>query len=120
MLESEGLCATEVLQSAPQGAVCREVHLKCFYANTHRMRNKTDKLEVLAQSYSSYIIGISKTWWDESCGCWAAIDGYRLFRRDRQGRRDGWVAMYVEDGLDCVELQVGDGKVESLWVKIKG
>lgn len=28
--------------------------------------------------------------------------------------------MYVKQGLDCVELQVGDGKVESLWVRIKG
>ena len=47
-------------------------------------------------------------------------NGYRLFRRDRQGRRDGGVAMYVKQGLDCVELQVDSSKVESLWVRIKG
>ena len=28
--------------------------------------------------------------------------------------------MYVKHGLDCVELQVGDGKVESFRVRIKG
>ena len=53
------------------------------------MRNKLDELEVLAQSHSYDIIGISKTWWDESYGWCAAIDGSRLFRRDRQGRRGG-------------------------------
>ena len=47
-------------------------------------------------------------------------DGYRLFRRDRQGRRGGGMVRYVKHGLDCMELQVGDGKIESLWVKIKG
>ena len=73
-----------------------------------------DELEVLAQSRNYDIIGISETWWDESCDWGVAIDGYRLFRRDRQGRRGGGVAMYVKQGLDCVELQVGDGKVESL------
>ena len=39
---------------------------------------------------------------------------------DRAGEVGGGVAMYVKQGLDCVELQVGDGKVESLWVRIKG
>ena len=59
-LESEGLCASEVLRSAPQGAVCREAHLKCFYTNTCSMRNKMDELEVLAQSRSYDIIRISE------------------------------------------------------------
>ena len=27
--------------------------------------------------------------------------------------------MYVKQGLDCVELQMGDGKVERLWVRIR-
>ena len=34
--------------------------------------------------------------------------------------RVGEVAIYVKQELDCVELQVGNGKVESLWVRIKG
>jgi len=60
--------------------------LKCFYTNTCSMRNKMDELEVLAQSHSYDIISISETWWDESSGWCVAIDGYRLFRRDRQVR----------------------------------
>ena len=74
----------------------------------------------MAQSHSYDIIGISKTWWDESCVWCVAIDGYRLFRRDKQGRQGGRVMMYVKHRLDCVEFQVGNDKVESLWVRIKG
>ena len=48
------------------------------------------------------------------------MDGYRLFRRDRQGRRGGGVALYVTEGLDCMELSIGDDMVKSLWVRIKG
>jgi len=48
------------------------------------------------------------------------MDGYRLFRRDRQGRRGGRVALYMKEGLDCVESTVGNDKVESLWVRIEG
>ena len=60
--------------------------MKCFYTNACSMRNKMEELEVLAQSCNYDIIDISKTWWDESCGWVVAIDGYRLFKRDRLGR----------------------------------
>lgn len=33
--------------------------------------------------------GISETWWEESCDWSALLGGYRLSRRNRQGRR-GW------------------------------
>jgi len=50
------------------------------------------------------------------------MGGYRLFRKDRQGRRGGSVALYVKDQLECMELRLGldEEPMESLWVKIKG
>lgn len=53
------------------------------------------------------------------------MEGYRLFRRDRQGRRgrgghDGGVALCIMQGLECVELSFGNGPVENLWISIKG
>ncbi|GAB0199842.1 hypothetical protein GRJ2_002449600 [Grus japonensis] len=84
------------------------------------MRHKQEELEALAQSQCYDIIGISETWWEESCDWCAVMDGYRLFRRDRQGRRGGGVALYVTEGLDCTELSVGNSTVESLWVRFKG
>ncbi|GAB0208021.1 mitochondrial enolase superfamily member 1 [Grus japonensis] len=118
--QSDGLCASKILQSAPRGAGYVEAHLKCFYTNARSMRNKQEELEALAQSQCYDVIGISETWWEESCDWCAVMDGYRLFRRDRQGRRGGGVALYVTEGLDCTGLSVGDDTVESLWVRIKG
>ena len=48
------------------------------------------------------------------------MDGYKLFRRDRQGSRGGGVALYVRECFDCLELNDGDDRVECLWVRIKG
>ena len=48
------------------------------------------------------------------------MDGYKLFRKDRQGRRGGGVAFYVKECFEVTELMTGDNKVESLWVKIRG
>ncbi|KAK4822905.1 hypothetical protein QYF61_023268 [Mycteria americana] len=57
---------------------------------------------------------------DDSHNWSAAMDGYKLFRRDRRGRRGGGVALYVRECLDSLELDDGDDRVECLWVRIRG
>lgn len=47
------------------------------------------------------------------------MDGYRLFKRDRQGRKGGGVTLYVKKECECMEINDGDDRVESLWVRIK-
>ncbi|KAM9649084.1 uncharacterized protein ACIBXB_011576 [Morphnus guianensis] len=47
------------------------------------------------------------------------MDGYKVFRRDRQGRRGGGVALYVRECLDCLEFNDGDDRVGCLWVRIR-
>ena len=49
------------------------------------------------------------------------IEGYRLFRRDRWGRRGRGVALYVRKWIDCEEmcLRNSHDQVERLWFKIK-
>ena len=47
------------------------------------------------------------------------MDGYKLFRKDRQGRRSGGMALYVKECFEVTELMTGDNMVESLWVKIR-
>ena len=44
----------------------------------------------------------------------------RLFRRARQGRRGGGVALYAWERFDFTALTVRDDVVESLWVRIRG
>ncbi|KAK4806761.1 hypothetical protein QYF61_005557 [Mycteria americana] len=64
---------------------------------------------------------VSETWWDESHDWSVAIDGYRLFRRDRQGRRGRGVALYIKKWIECEELSLKNShkQVKSLWVRIR-
>ena len=50
------------------------------------------------------VLAITKTWWDESHNWNTLIEDYRFFRRDRQGRKGGRVALYVREWIDCEEL----------------
>jgi len=45
-----------------------------------------------------------------------AIDGYRLFRRDRQGKKCGGIVLYIKKSIQCEELSLKNGheQVESL------
>ena len=40
------------------------------------------------------------------------LDGYKLFRRDRQGRKGGGVALYIEECFYVEELGVGNDEIE--------
>ena len=50
------------------------------------------------------------------------MEGYRLFRKDRQGRRGGGVTLSVNDQLKCMERCLGmyEELTKSLWDRIKG
>ncbi|KAK4828724.1 hypothetical protein QYF61_000715 [Mycteria americana] len=97
-------------------------HLKCMYINGCSLGNKQEELELHAQSESYDIIGITETWWDNSHDWRSTMDGYRLFCKDRQGRRGGGVALYVKENLDCIEVNYSDcgSPIKCLWVKIRG
>ncbi|KAK4823236.1 hypothetical protein QYF61_000096 [Mycteria americana] len=69
---------------------------------------------------ANHLQTITETWWDDSHNWSAAMDGYKLFRRDRRGRRGGGVALYVRECLDSLEVNDGDDRVECLWMRIRG
>ena len=93
--------------------------LKCIYTNARRMGNKQEELEAIVQQANYDLVAITETWWDHSHDWSAVMDGYKLFRRDRQGRKGGGVVLYIKDCFDVEELGVGDDKVECLWVRIR-
>ncbi|KAK4825626.1 hypothetical protein QYF61_001306 [Mycteria americana] len=93
--------------------------LKCLYTNAGSMGIKQEELEAIVHQENYDIVSITETWWDDSHNWSVAMDGYKLFRRDRQGRRGGGVALYVRECLDCLELNDGDDRVECLWVTIR-
>ncbi|KAK4829261.1 hypothetical protein QYF61_002653 [Mycteria americana] len=94
--------------------------LKCLYTNARSMGNKQEELEAIVHQENYDMVAITETWWDDSHNWSAAMDGYKLFRRDRRGRRGGGVALYVRECLDSLELDDGDDRVECLWIRIKG
>ncbi|GAB0205350.1 hypothetical protein GRJ2_003000600 [Grus japonensis] len=90
--------------------------LKCLYANTRSMGKKQKELETCAPLQGHDLIGITETWWDGS------YDWSVGMKEDRQGRRGGGVALYVNDQLECMEIYLGmdEELTETLWVRIKG
>jgi len=72
-----------------------EAQLKRLCANTHSMGNKQEELEMCACLQGCDLIGTTETWWDDSYDWSVGMEGCRLFRKGRQGRQGGGVALYV-------------------------
>lgn len=72
---------------------------------SHSTGNKEEELEaqflVHQESYDTAAIRKVR---DDSRDWTAAVDGYKLFRRHRQGMRGGGTVLYVRGCLDCLEL----------------
>ncbi|KAK4816911.1 LOW QUALITY PROTEIN: hypothetical protein QYF61_024921 [Mycteria americana] len=94
--------------------------LKCLYTKARSTGNKQEDLEAIVHQENYDMVAITETWWDDLHNWSAAMDGYKLFRRDRRGRRGGGVALYIRECLDSLELDDGDDRVECLWVRIRG
>jgi len=65
------------------------------------MGNKQGELETMVPLENFDLIAITGTWWDDSHNWNTTIEGYKLFRRDRQGRRDRRVTLCVKKWIDC-------------------
>ncbi|PKU46688.1 hypothetical protein llap_3005 [Limosa lapponica baueri] len=82
------------------------------------MGNKPEELEATRLLESYDLLAITETWWDESHDWSEAIDGYRLFKRDRQGRSGGGIGLYIKQWTDCEKLSLKNSheQAESLWI----
>lgn len=83
--------------------------LWCLYTNAHNMDNKQEELEAIVQTESNNTIVTTETQWDESYDCNIAIDGCKLFRRDKQEGGAWGVVLYVEEWFDCTDLSLKNG-----------
>jgi len=110
---NKGCSSTKVTQ--------RTAQLKCLYTNARSMGNKQEELEPTMRLESCDLVALTETWWDEFHDWSMAIDGYRLFRRDRRAKRGGGIALYIEKSIPCEELSLKNSheQVESLWVRIR-
>jgi len=96
------------------------IQLKCICTNARSMGNKQEELEAIVQQDSLDFAAITEKWWDDSHDLSAAMEGYKLFRKDKGGKRGGGLALCVRDCFDCIELNDCDDKVECLRIKKRG
>lgn len=96
-------CLKGIKVSSSKKGMWLTAQLKCFYTYVCSMGNKQEELETAAQMENHDQIAITEIWWDELHDQSAMIDGYKLFRRDRQGRRGGGVAVYAKTRIDCMK-----------------
>ena len=96
--------------------------LKCLYTNARSMGNKQEELTLLLADTSPDIVKITETWWDETHDWAVNVKGYRLYRRDRIGKRGGGVALYIKEEYTSLSLskESEEGHSEVLWVRIQG
>ncbi|KAK4818722.1 hypothetical protein QYF61_018701 [Mycteria americana] len=93
--------------SPPKKAAGSIAQLKCIYTNARSTGHRQEELEVLVQQENYDIAAITEARWGDSHNWSAALDGYKLFRRDRQGGRGGRVALYVRECFERLELNDG-------------
>lgn len=92
--------------------------LNCICTNAHKMGKNQEETEAIVLCHGD-VVTIMETWWGDCHGWSGAMDGYKLLRRDMQGRRDGGMALYIREYFNCVELKDGDDKAECLWVRTR-
>ncbi|PKU38019.1 mitochondrial fission process protein 1 [Limosa lapponica baueri] len=109
------------IRASPSEKVAGPIaQLKCTYTNGCSMGNKQEELEATAQQENYDVVTIMETWWDDLHDSSAALDGHKLFRRNRQRRRGGGVALYVRECYKCLKLKDRDNRIECLWGRIRG
>lgn len=83
---------------------CQSV--KCPCANTYSRGNKQKESEVKEALHACRAVILLASW---RCSGMASVgkEGYRLFRKDRQGKAGGSVTPYVSGLLQCMEFHLG-------------
>ncbi|KAF4805043.1 RNA-directed DNA polymerase from mobile element jockey-like protein [Turdus rufiventris] len=74
----------------------------------------------MVQQESYDVVTILEMWGDDSHSWSAALDGYKLFRRDRKGRRVKGVDLYIKVAQKAMDIETNDDKVKCLWSWLTG
>ena len=65
-------------------------------------KSKVKQLEAMAIEYNAAVIVLTETWFDESIlSGEVAINGYSLYRTDRNGRNRGGTCIYIKSNAVC-------------------
>ena len=107
----------------------KEKEIKCFYANARSIinRKKRMELELYVEEEEPDIIGLTESWAKVDMGdCELDIDGYVMFRRDRENQRSTGhgtegVLLYVKSDIEAVKRKdlSNDKSKKNVWCEIQ-
>ena len=83
-------------------------------------KSKVKQLEAMAIEYNAAVIVLTETWFDESIlSGEVAINGYLLYRSDRNRRNRGGTCIYIKSNIPTSPiLQYSNGVVEVCMIKV--
>lgn len=97
-----------------------ELCLKCFYTNANSLVNKIEEFKQRVHGYD--IIGVSETWFHSDIGnAEMALDGYNMYRVDRDHRHGGGVVLYIRDNFQSwLDTSLNSiGFTDTVWCTVK-
>ena len=94
--------------------------LHCKLINARSVVNKLNDLHIMFDSENPDIVGITESWATKDISdSELSINGYTIYRRDREHAKGGGVMLYVKDSLNTeVIIDYTHRDVESLFCKI--
>ena len=95
--------------------------LKCVCLNARSLVNKMGELRLMVEDVEPDIIGITETWTRPDMGnAEFSLKGYQMFRKDREVRRGGGVALYIKQSIQAYEFQINNvvDYDEAIWCNI--
>lgn len=92
-----------------------------MYFNARSLRNKIDELRIMLLNEEIDIIAITETYIDTNNIDFTheyQINSYKLYHKDRVGKRGGGVLLYIKENICSLEVQIPSNNSELLCVKI--
>ena len=91
------------------------------HINVNRLINKMDEIKNVIKTCQFKILAISETWLtDEISDGEINIPDFRVFRRDRDGRRGGGVCLYVHHTINFKLLtNISHPTLEMIWINMQ-
>ena len=86
-------------QNVQEGSRCKGIQggtskeeIKCVCLNARSIINKKNELNIMVDDIKPHIIGITESWANNDItDAELGLEGYVMFRKDRNGRRGGGV-----------------------------
>ena len=92
-------------------------NIRCLVSENSKM--KIDYMKEFAKTNKVLIFNFTETWLDENIVEDAKIDGFKEYRSDRVGIRQGGTIVYTHENLECKVLaKMNIGKCEMIAIEI--